>query len=112
MKNVSPDTKLIAVEPKGAPALFESNKKGEVVILEKIDKFVDGAAAQKIGEETFKTLETVVDDILLVPEGKGVHRDSSRTTNARLSPNLGSAADRRFRSVTGMKLKEKMSNGS
>lgn len=25
---------------------------------------------QKIGEETFKTLETVVDDILLVPEGK------------------------------------------
>ncbi|AMR10863.1 threonine ammonia-lyase IlvA [Bacillus sp. FSL W8-0445] len=70
MKNVSPDTKLIAVEPKGAPALFESNKKGEVVILEKIDKFVDGAAVQKIGEETFKTLETVVDDILLVPEGK------------------------------------------
>ncbi len=38
--------------------------------LEKIDKFVDGAAVQKIGEETFKTLETVVDDILLVPEGK------------------------------------------
>ncbi len=70
MKNVSPDTKLIAVEPKGAPALFESNKKGEVVTLEKIDKFVDGAAVQKIGEETFKTLETVVDDILLVPEGK------------------------------------------
>ncbi|MPQ24976.1 threonine ammonia-lyase IlvA [Bacillus paralicheniformis] len=70
MKNVSPDTKLIAVEPKGAAALFESNKKGEVVTLEKIDKFVDGAAVQKIGEETFKTLETVVDDILLVPEGK------------------------------------------
>ncbi|MCY8075720.1 threonine ammonia-lyase IlvA [Bacillus haynesii] len=70
MKNVSPDTKLIAVEPKGAPALFESNKKGEVVTLEKIDKFVDGAAVQKIGEETFQTLETVVDDILLVPEGK------------------------------------------
>ncbi|MFT0800559.1 threonine ammonia-lyase IlvA [Bacillus swezeyi] len=70
MKNVSPETKLIAVEPKGAPALFESNKKGEVVTLEKIDKFVDGAAVQKIGEQTFKTLETVVDDILLVPEGK------------------------------------------
>lgn len=29
MKNVSPDTKLIAVEPKGAPALFESNKKAK-----------------------------------------------------------------------------------
>ncbi|MFN2745684.1 MULTISPECIES: threonine ammonia-lyase IlvA [Bacillus] len=70
VKNVSPETKLIAVEPKGAPALFESNKKGEVVTLEKIDKFVDGAAVQTIGEQTFKTLETVVDDILLVPEGK------------------------------------------
>ncbi|KKB75021.1 MULTISPECIES: threonine ammonia-lyase IlvA [Bacillus] len=70
MKNVSPETKLIAVEPKGAPALFESNKKGEVVMLAKIDKFVDGAAVQKIGDQTFKTLEAVVDDILLVPEGK------------------------------------------
>ncbi|MCR6597853.1 pyridoxal-phosphate dependent enzyme, partial [Bacillus halotolerans] len=41
-----------------------------VVTLDKIDKFVDGAAVKKIGDETFQALETVVDDILLVPEGK------------------------------------------
>lgn len=70
LKNVSPDTKVIAVEPAGAASYFESNKAGHVVTLDKIDKFVDGAAVKKIGEETFRTLETVVDDILLVPEGK------------------------------------------
>lgn len=67
---MSPDTKVIAVEPAGAASYFESNKAGHVVTLDKIDKFVDGAAVKKIGEETFRTLETVVDDILLVPEGK------------------------------------------
>ncbi|AIU77580.1 MULTISPECIES: threonine ammonia-lyase IlvA [Bacillus] len=70
MKNISPDTKIIAVEPKGAASYFESKKAGQVVELEKIDKFVDGAAVKKIGAETFQTLETVVDDVLLVPEGK------------------------------------------
>lgn len=70
LKNVSPDTKIIAVEPVGAASYFESNKAGHVVTLDKIDKFVDGAAVKKIGEETFRTLESVVDDILLVPEGK------------------------------------------
>ncbi|MCY7767739.1 threonine ammonia-lyase IlvA [Bacillus inaquosorum] len=70
LKNVSPDTKVIAVEPAGAASYFESNKAGHVITLDKIDKFVDGAAVKKIGEETFQTLEAVVDDILLVPEGK------------------------------------------
>lgn len=70
MKNISPDTKIIAVEPKGAASYFESKKAGQVVELEKIDKFVDGAAVKKIGAETFQTLETVVDDVVLVPEGK------------------------------------------
>lgn len=70
MKNISPDTKIIAVEPEGAASYFESKKAGQVIELEKIDKFVDGAAVKKIGAETFQTLETVVDDVLLVPEGK------------------------------------------
>ncbi|ASF29156.1 MULTISPECIES: threonine ammonia-lyase IlvA [Bacillus amyloliquefaciens group] len=70
MKNISPVTKIIAVEPEGAASYFESKKAGQVIELEKIDKFVDGAAVKKIGAETFQTLETVVDDVLLVPEGK------------------------------------------
>ena len=49
-KQVSPNTKIIGVEPAGAPSMSESLKKGEVVKLEDIDKFVDGAAVQRVGD--------------------------------------------------------------
>lgn len=54
MKNVSPETKVIAVEPAGAASYFESNKAGHVVTLDKIDKFVDGAAVKKSAMKPFK----------------------------------------------------------
>lgn len=69
-KQISPDTKIIGVEPAGAPGMAESLKAGKVVKLEKIDNFVDGAAVQEVGEITFKITQQVIDDILLVPEGK------------------------------------------
>ena len=69
-KQISPNTKLIAVEPLGAPALQKALEKGEVVELENIDKFVDGAAVQKVGYKTFAIIQQILDDIILVPEGK------------------------------------------
>lgn len=69
-KQISPKTKLIAVEPLGAPALQRALEKGEVVELEHIDKFVDGAAVQKVGNKTFAIIKQIIDDIILVPEGK------------------------------------------
>nr|WP_321407216.1 threonine ammonia-lyase [uncultured Carboxylicivirga sp.] len=70
IKHMSPDTKIIGVEPAGAPAMFESLKKGEVVELKEIDKFVDGAAVQKVGSYTFAICQKIIDDMILVPEGK------------------------------------------
>lgn len=69
-KQVSPHTKIIGVEPAGAPSMSESLKRGEVVKLEKIDKFVDGAAVQRVGDLPFEICKKVVDDIVLVPEGR------------------------------------------
>lgn len=69
-KQVHPSTKIIGVEPAGAPSMKESLAKGEVVTLEKIDKFVDGAAVQRVGDITFEICKQVVDDIILVPEGR------------------------------------------
>lgn len=69
-KQISPDTKLIGVEPAGAPAMKTSLEKGENVILEKIDKFVDGAAVQQVGKHTFNICKEVLDDVVLIPEGK------------------------------------------
>ncbi len=69
-KQISPATKIIGVEPAGAPGMAESLKAGKIVKLEKIDNFVDGAAVQEVGEITFQITQQIIDDMLLVPEGK------------------------------------------
>lgn len=69
-RQISPQTKIIGVEPAGAPSMLESIKAGKVTELKNIDKFVDGAAVQRVGEITFEVCKQVVDDIVLVPEGR------------------------------------------
>ncbi len=69
-RQVSPATKIIGVEPAGAPSMKTSLEKGEVVELHDIDKFVDGAAVQRVGDIPFEICKTVVDDVILVPEGR------------------------------------------
>lgn len=70
LKQLSPKTKIIGVEPTGAPAMYESLKAKKLVTLKEIDKFVDGAAVQRVGVQTFNICQKVLDDMLLVPEGK------------------------------------------
>ena len=69
IKAVSPETKVIGVEPAGAPCMKTAIEKGEVVDLEHIDKFVDGAAVKKAGALTYQVCKEVLDDIIIVPEG-------------------------------------------
>ena len=66
----SPQTKIIGVEPTGAPSMKEALKAGHPVKLEKIQRFVDGASVQKVGEITFSLCKDSLEDMLLVPEGK------------------------------------------
>jgi threonine dehydratase len=67
---ISPNTKIIGVEPKGAPAMKDSLDTGEVISLKKIDPFVDGAVVKKVGDLTFETCQKNVDDVIIVDEGK------------------------------------------
>lgn len=69
-KTYAPATKLIGVEPAGAPSMKEALAAGKPVKLEKIQRFVDGASVQKVGEITFGICKAVLSDMLLVPEGK------------------------------------------
>ncbi len=69
-KTYSPKTKIIGLEPEGAPAMFEALKAGKPVTLESIDRFVDGAAVKRVGDLTFSICKDVLDDMHLVPEGK------------------------------------------
>ena len=66
----SPETKIIGVEPQGAPAMKESILRKEVVILKEIDKFVDGAAVKSVGQKTLSVTKEFLTDVTLVPEGK------------------------------------------
>ena len=68
-KQISPDTKIIGVEPAGAASMKLSLDKGAVTALDKVDKFVDGAAVQRVGELTFNICREILDDIVVVPEG-------------------------------------------
>ncbi len=70
LKTVSPKTKIIGVEPEGAPSMLKAIEAGHPVALEKIDRFVDGAAVKKVGDLTFDICREVIDEIVLVPEGK------------------------------------------
>ena len=69
LRQLWPDVKLIGVEPAGAACMKTAIEKGEIVELEHIDKFVDGAAVKKAGEYTYEICRQILDDIIPVPEG-------------------------------------------
>ena len=69
-KHLSPNTKIIGVEPKGAPSMKNSIQENKNIALKTIDKFVDGAAVKQVGDMTFEICRENLDDIILVPEGK------------------------------------------
>src|SRR5690606_14673283 len=64
------ETRLVGVEPEGAAGMKRSIENGHVVTLDRIDKFVDGAAVKQVGQVTYEICKEVLSDIVLVPEGK------------------------------------------
>ncbi len=70
LKGLSPNTKVIGVEPEGAPSMKTSINLGKRISLSEIDGFVDGAAVRQVGKLPFKICKDLLDEIILVPEGK------------------------------------------
>lgn len=70
LEKMSPATKIIGVEPKGASGMHESILQGLVTTLDTIDSFVDGAAVREVGKLNFEICKPKLSDIILVPEGK------------------------------------------
>lgn len=69
VKDVSPVTKIIGVEPKGAPSMQEAFDYGAPIALEQLDKFVDGAAVKEVGQLTYQHAKEYVDQLMTVDEG-------------------------------------------
>ncbi|WP_183563686.1 threonine ammonia-lyase IlvA [Mucilaginibacter sp. SP1R1] len=70
LKQQVPGVYLIGVEPEGAPSMLKAMEHGEPITLPEIDRFVDGAAVKRVGALTYDICREVLDDMLLVPEGK------------------------------------------
>lgn len=66
LKQYSPTTKIIGVEPEDAATLYAAMQAGERVELSQVGIFADGVAVKKIGENTFKIAQKHVDEVILV----------------------------------------------
>lgn len=69
-KELSTETQLIGVEPKGAPSMKVSLRENMNTELSEIDGFVDGAAVKKVGDLNFEICKTGLSDCISVDEGK------------------------------------------
>ncbi len=70
LKQHVPGVYLIGVEPEGAPSMLKAFEHGEPITLPEIDRFVDGAAVKRVGTLTYQICRELLDDMLVVPEGK------------------------------------------
>ncbi|MBL7473381.1 threonine ammonia-lyase IlvA [Robertkochia sp. 1368] len=67
---LSPKTKIIGVEPEGAPSMKTSLQNGVNTELGHIDKFIDGAAVQKVGHRNFEICKGLLHEMVTVAEGR------------------------------------------
>jgi threonine dehydratase len=69
-KQLSPNTKIIGVEPEGAPSMSVALQNGYPTKLSDINKFIDGASVQKVGELNYEICQENLDQMTTVHEGK------------------------------------------
>jgi len=67
-KLLSPTTKLIGVEPAGAPSMTASFEEGKVISLKKVNKFVDGASVKKVGDLNYEICKNNLNSMTTVKE--------------------------------------------
>jgi threonine dehydratase len=70
IKESRPGTRIIGIEPVGAPAMRRSLDQGGPARLERIDTIADGLAAPFAGTLNYEIVKRYVDDVLLVSDGE------------------------------------------
>ncbi len=69
LTEASPNSRIIGVEPAGAPSMRAALDTGAPVTLDSMDNFVDGAAVLRVGDVTFPLVRDLVDTVVTVDEG-------------------------------------------
>ncbi len=66
IKGVNPDIRIIGVEPEDSAAMRDSLAAGKPIVLDHVGIFADGVAVRRVGDETFRLCQELVDDIVTV----------------------------------------------
>ena len=66
IKELSPQTQIIGVEPDDCNSMIRSLQKNEIIPLDKIGIFADGVAVKEVGEIPFQICQQKVDDWVTV----------------------------------------------
>lgn len=69
-KSINPDIKIIGVQTKISPGMYESVKEGKIVTVKGGSTIADGIAVKTPGDITYEMTKELVDDIVLVTEGE------------------------------------------
>lgn len=73
IKEQRPDVRVVGVQAEGAAAIYESNRQGRPVQLDRVRTIADGLAIKKPEELTLALIARYVDDIVLVSEDEIAH---------------------------------------
>jgi len=66
LKAKRPSLRIIGVQPKDSTAMKDSLDAGHQVTLDHVGIFADGVAVRRVGDETFRLCQQVVDDVITV----------------------------------------------
>jgi threonine dehydratase len=66
IKGKSPHIKIIGVQPEDSAAMRDSLAAGKMVTLDHVGIFADGVAVRRVGDETFRLCQELVDEVVTV----------------------------------------------
>ena len=70
MKTLTPQVRVVGVEPEGAPTMTRAMQEGKPVRLEKTSTIADGLAAPVVGEWNLAMVQKYVDEVVLVDDAQ------------------------------------------
>jgi threonine dehydratase len=106
IKQIRPGVKIIAVESDDAACLDAALKANRRVRLKEVGIFADGTAVAQIGEETFRLLKDLVDEVITVSTDEicAAIKDVYNDTRAICEPSgaLGTAGLKKYVAMHGV----------
>ncbi|NOR66014.1 MAG: threonine ammonia-lyase, biosynthetic [Woeseiaceae bacterium] len=100
VKEMQPEIRVIGVEPDDSSAMRDSIEAGEPVVLDHVGIFADGVAVRRVGDETFRLCQDLVDEIITVDTDQicAAIRDIFEDTRSIVEPagGLGVAAVKKY----------------